>query len=163
MANYLMHHGVKGQKWGVRRYQNEDGSLTAKGKQKYSSEESGPRTYGQRVKDAWTDPNRKNPVKAYGKKVGKEWTKVAKKSANNFNQAVDNRTKGRGVGKIIVNGLLKEVGILAVGGLASSAAYATGHDVVGRALEGATSGMAIANTGITVVAAIKRGRGQAKN
>lgn len=31
---YLKHHGVKGQKWGVRRYQNEDGSLTRAGKQK---------------------------------------------------------------------------------------------------------------------------------
>lgn len=28
----LMHHGIRGQKWGVRRYQNPDGSLTAKGK-----------------------------------------------------------------------------------------------------------------------------------
>jgi hypothetical protein len=33
---YLSHHGIKGQKWGVRRYQNSDGSLTEAGKQRYS-------------------------------------------------------------------------------------------------------------------------------
>ena len=32
----LIHHGVKGQKWGVRRYQNKDGSLTPAGKKRYS-------------------------------------------------------------------------------------------------------------------------------
>lgn len=32
--NELYHHGVKGMKWGVRRYQNPDGSLTAEGKRK---------------------------------------------------------------------------------------------------------------------------------
>lgn len=29
---YLMHHGIKGQKWGIRRFQNEDGSYTEIGK-----------------------------------------------------------------------------------------------------------------------------------
>lgn len=29
---YLEHHGIKGQRWGVRRYQNADGTLTAAGK-----------------------------------------------------------------------------------------------------------------------------------
>lgn len=32
---YLCHHGVKGQKWGVRRYQNKDGSLTDEGRRAY--------------------------------------------------------------------------------------------------------------------------------
>ncbi len=31
----LYHHGILGQKWGVRRYQNSDGSLTAQGKKRY--------------------------------------------------------------------------------------------------------------------------------
>lgn len=32
---YLVHHGIKGQLWGVRRYQNYDGTLTELGKQRY--------------------------------------------------------------------------------------------------------------------------------
>lgn len=36
-ATYLAHHGVKGQKWGVRRYQNEDGTLTAEGIERYKT------------------------------------------------------------------------------------------------------------------------------
>ena len=34
-ANELYHHGIKGQRWGVRRYQNPDGTLTAAGKTRY--------------------------------------------------------------------------------------------------------------------------------
>lgn len=31
----LSHHGIKGQKWGVRRFQNPDGSLTPEGRRRY--------------------------------------------------------------------------------------------------------------------------------
>ena len=34
----LYHHGIKGQKWGVRRFQNEDGSLTPAGKRRYKED-----------------------------------------------------------------------------------------------------------------------------
>lgn len=34
-ANELYHHGILGQRWGLRRYQNKDGSLTPAGKKRY--------------------------------------------------------------------------------------------------------------------------------
>lgn len=30
-SNELIHHGIRGMRWGVRRYQNKDGSLTEEG------------------------------------------------------------------------------------------------------------------------------------
>lgn len=46
--NSLQHHGIKGQKWGVRRYQNSDGSLTEEGKQRYLNPDGSLNRQGQK-------------------------------------------------------------------------------------------------------------------
>ena len=38
MDSYIAHHGIIGMKWGVRRYQNKDGTLTNAGKMRYSTD-----------------------------------------------------------------------------------------------------------------------------
>ena len=44
--DYLAHHGILGMKWGVRRFQNLDGTLTSAGKKRYSEETSNSQKSG---------------------------------------------------------------------------------------------------------------------
>lgn len=40
MDDHIEHHGILGMRWGIRRFQNKDGSLTAAGRKRYGSGES---------------------------------------------------------------------------------------------------------------------------
>lgn len=49
-TDYLMHHGIKGQHWGIRRFQNPDGSYTEAGKERYRKELNNKFNSGKTIK-----------------------------------------------------------------------------------------------------------------
>lgn len=82
-SNYLMHHGILGQKWGIRKYQNPDGSLTPAGRERYGigpgrgvDDISSEKGIKRRTKDL------KKAIAINDKKRGKEYSKIANNPEN---------------------------------------------------------------------------------
>lgn len=75
--NYLSHYGILGQKWGVRRYQNPDGTLT----------KAGQKRYRKAIESTPMDSTDFDPRSQYGPKIAKEMYKQAV-SSKEYKEAV---------------------------------------------------------------------------
>lgn len=92
----LYHFGTKGMKWGVRRYQNSDGSLTPAGKKRYERDqrENAGKKKGNKVGQA--DPNRwvKEDMER-SKRLTDETNTLTNKLKNINNDSIKNKPKAK--------------------------------------------------------------------
>ena len=84
----LYHWGIKGMKWGIRRYQNPDGSLTAAGKKRYTNPdgsltEKGKKKFGDSVKSDVETPKRKTAKDMTDEELDKALNRARKEDEYN--------------------------------------------------------------------------------
>ena len=94
--NELYHWGKKGMKWGVRRYQNEDGTLTEAGKKRYARDQK--ENYGKKKGDKVVVPDPDRWVKedlTRTRKLTDETTQLANKLKNANDTAIRNTPKSK--------------------------------------------------------------------
>lgn len=135
--NELQHHGVKGQKWGVRRFQNSDGSLTNEGRRRYSSDDFKDAKKkidkGKEVVDGATKAKKKAVEKQHEQKIKKDLSEMSDQELRdivnrlNMEERYTQVMKSRGLeqGKSRVDKILDYAGTaLTIGSSALSIAIA---------------------------------------
>ena len=97
--NYLSHHGIKGQKWGVRRFQNEDGSYKSGAEGRYDDSVGSAGSTGSFLSKRKEKKASKKEEKEFKNRMYNESTKVSneydesdegKKKLKRYSDAIDN-------------------------------------------------------------------------
>lgn len=93
---HLYHWGVKGMKWGVRRYQNKDGSLTDAGQKRYDRDKKENEGKKNSKKISTPDPNRwVNEDLRRTKKLAEAGTSLATELKKSNDKAIKKPAKAR--------------------------------------------------------------------
>jgi hypothetical protein len=87
-TNELYHHGILGQKWGVRRYQNPDGSLTPEGRKRYLKSDG-----------SLTEEGKKYFSKKPSRAMKKAYKERITDSISNYVESDASRTISKEIGK----------------------------------------------------------------
>ena len=94
-ADELKHYGIKGMKWGVRRFQNEDGSLTNAGKSRYATVEEAKAAY-KKAKKVTSDNYNRATNGGYGRfTITKDQRKTYSRDVQAYNNSLAARTRAK--------------------------------------------------------------------
>lgn len=117
VSNELTHYGILGQKWGIRRYQNEDGTLTEAGKKRYGTVENleAGRTQRQvtrreKAKQEAIDSGNAEKVQKYSKELTPEQMKRAFQRIDDEQKLADLKEKDLERGRASLEEVTKKVG-----------------------------------------------------